>query len=58
MECKGKPTMKLSEEIEKTTLPSVKSVWRLWMKDTVVDVITTVGESITENDAIKAVSLK
>lgn len=50
--------MKLSEEIEKTTLPSVKSVWRLWMKDTVVDVITTVGETITKNDAIKAVSLK
>jgi len=52
VECKGKATMKLSEEIEKTTLPGTKKVWRLWMKDgtTIIDMITSINEYIKENE--------
>ena len=58
VECKGKPTMKLSEEVEKTTLPCVKKVWRLWIQGTSIDVISTYQEKVSENEELRAVNLK
>lgn len=61
VECKGQPTMKLSEEVDKITMPSQKQIYRLWFnnKDTpTIDLITSLNEVIQEGDTIRAVCKK
>ncbi len=46
------PKLKLSENVEKITTPSFKSLWRLYRKDTgmaLADVVTLFDEEIDEN---------
>src|SRR5690606_2491227 len=42
-ECNGRPTMKLSENIKKTTLPGKKQVFRLMAKDGTLAGVDLVG---------------
>jgi nicotinate phosphoribosyltransferase len=58
VECKGRSTMKLSEEVEKTTLPSTKSVWRVWVNGAVVDIITTQKERIQVGVEVRGVNIR
>lgn len=53
--------MKLSEEVEKTTLPCQKNVFRLYFNSTerpIVDIITLRNQEIVPNEEIRGIDPK
>jgi nicotinate phosphoribosyltransferase len=55
VECKHQPTMKLSEDADKSTLPGQKQIYRLWFQETVLDLITSLDEPVELGQTLRAV---